>query len=96
LVARLFSEADSSETTWHARCRDDRLAGCNGIGYTAAFLKETMIGVNLGDRFAMKTRPRTSFVMKLKNRRCPKCGGAINSQRMRCKRCHESQGRPKK
>ncbi|MEN6366467.1 MAG: hypothetical protein ABFC88_06610 [Thermoguttaceae bacterium] len=44
----------------------------------------------------MGTRPRTSFVMKLKRRRCPKCGGQINSQRTRCKRCHELQGRPKK
>jgi hypothetical protein len=35
-------------------------------------------------------------VMKLKSRRCPKCGGAINSQKIRCKRCHEPQQRPKK
>jgi hypothetical protein len=44
----------------------------------------------------METRPRTTFVMKLKTRRCPKCGAKINSQRLRCKRCHETQRRPKK
>jgi hypothetical protein len=44
----------------------------------------------------MGIRPRTGHVMKLKNRRCPKCGCAINSQKTRCKRCHEKQGRPKK
>jgi hypothetical protein len=44
----------------------------------------------------MGIRPRTTHVMKLKNRRCPKCGGAINSQKTRCKRCHEAQPRPKK
>jgi hypothetical protein len=44
----------------------------------------------------MGTRPRTNHVLKLKSRRCPKCGGKINSQQTRCKRCHESQQRPKK
>jgi ribosomal protein L40E len=44
----------------------------------------------------MGMRPRTDHVMKLKSRRCPKCGGKINSQKTRCKRCHEAQGRPKK
>ena len=44
----------------------------------------------------MRTRPRTSFVLKLKARRCPKCGAKLNNQVTRCKRCHESQSRPKK
>jgi hypothetical protein len=44
----------------------------------------------------MGIRPRTDFVMKLKSRTCPKCGGKINSQKVRCKRCHEVQRRPKK
>jgi ribosomal protein S27AE len=44
----------------------------------------------------MGIRPRTDHVMKLKNRRCPKCGGVINSQKTRCKRCHQTQTRPKK
>ena len=39
----------------------------------------------------MQSRPRTKFVLKLKARRCPKCGGKINSQVTRCKRCHEVQ-----
>ncbi len=39
----------------------------------------------------MGIRPRTDHVMKLKSRRCPKCGGKINSQQTRCKRCHETQ-----
>jgi ribosomal protein L40E len=46
--------------------------------------------------FTMGIRPRTGHVMKLKARRCPKCGGKINSQQTRCKRCHETQRRPKK
>jgi hypothetical protein len=44
----------------------------------------------------MGIRPRTEHVMNVKSRRCPKCGGKINSQQVRCKRCHEPQGRPKK
>jgi uncharacterized OB-fold protein len=44
----------------------------------------------------MGTRPRTKFVLKLKSRRCPKCGGMLNNQKMRCKRCHQRQTRPKK
>ncbi len=44
----------------------------------------------------MGIRPRTGHVMNLKSRRCPKCGGKINSQQIRCKRCHEAQSRPKK
>jgi ribosomal protein L40E len=45
---------------------------------------------------AVQSRPRTKFVLQLKARRCPKCGGKINSQAIRCKRCHEPQKRPKK
>jgi len=44
----------------------------------------------------MGIRPKTSFTRKLKERRCPKCGSKINSQRVRCKRCHTAQGRPVK
>lgn len=41
-------------------------------------------------------RPRTKYVMKLKNRRCPKCGGMVNNQRKRCKRCSQVLTKPKK
>jgi ribosomal protein L40E len=44
----------------------------------------------------MGIRSRTRFVQQLKARRCPKCGGRINSQQVRCKRCHQQQQRPKK
>jgi hypothetical protein len=44
----------------------------------------------------MGIRPRTKFVMELKDRRCPRCGGKINNQKTRCKRCHTAQARPKK
>jgi predicted RNA-binding Zn-ribbon protein involved in translation (DUF1610 family) len=43
----------------------------------------------------MGTRPRTAFVMKLKARRCPKCGAALNEQIKRCKRCAALTPRPK-
>jgi ribosomal protein L40E len=33
--------------------------------------------------------------MELKGRRCPRCGGKINNQQVRCKRCHTAQSRPK-
>jgi ribosomal protein L40E len=52
--------------------------------------------VDLGEKLVMGIRPRTDHVMNLKSRRCPKCGGKINSQKTRCKRCHEVQSRPKK
>ncbi len=41
-------------------------------------------------------RPRTRFVMKLKNRCCPKCGAKLHPQKTRCKRCHATQKRPVK
>jgi hypothetical protein len=45
----------------------------------------------------MRTRPHSSFVQKLKARRCPKCGAKVNPQRKRCKRCSKVlSGRPKK
>jgi len=44
----------------------------------------------------MGTRPRTKFVHQLKNRRCAKCGALLNRQVTRCRRCHETAGRPKK
>jgi hypothetical protein len=44
----------------------------------------------------VNTRPRTKFVMQLKQRRCPKCGAKLNNQVNRCKRCHEAQKKPKK
>jgi hypothetical protein len=44
----------------------------------------------------VNTRPRTKFVMQLKERRCPKCGAKLNNQVKRCKRCHEVQKKPKK
>ncbi len=40
-------------------------------------------------------RPRTKFVLELRKRRCPKCGAKLNNQRVRCKRCHAAQSRPK-
>jgi ribosomal protein S27AE len=36
-------------------------------------------------------RPRTSFVIRLKNKRCPKCGKPINRKKLRCGRCHQVQ-----
>ncbi|MDO4558886.1 MAG: hypothetical protein Q4C47_07970 [Planctomycetia bacterium] len=42
------------------------------------------------------TRPLTRFTRALKKRRCPKCGGAVNSQRVRCKRCSSKVPRPVK
>lgn len=36
---------------------------------------------------AMSIRPRTARTMKLKKRRCPKCGCHLNPQRKRCKVC---------
>jgi len=46
---------------------------------------------------AMRTRPHSSFVQKLKTLRCSKCGGKLNPQRKRCKRCSKVQlSRPKK
>jgi uncharacterized OB-fold protein len=44
----------------------------------------------------MRSRPRTSFVKKLKARRCHKCGGKLNPQKVRCSRCHAQLSRPKK
>jgi len=44
----------------------------------------------------MKSRPRTSFVLKLKARRCPKCGAKVNNQVTRCKRCAGQLSKPRK
>ncbi len=44
----------------------------------------------------MKTRPRTKFTRALNSRRCPKCGGKVNNQKVRCKRCSQALTRPKK
>jgi hypothetical protein len=44
----------------------------------------------------MGKRPRTAFVKKMKARRCRKCGGKLNTQQVRCKRCSEKNSRPKK
>jgi hypothetical protein len=45
----------------------------------------------------MRTRPHSSFVQKLKARRCPKCGAKVNPQLKRCKRCaNVLTNRPKK
>jgi hypothetical protein len=44
----------------------------------------------------MGTRPRSAFVMKLKTRRCGKCGAALNEQAKHCKRCAAPTPRPKK
>lgn len=35
----------------------------------------------------MTLRPRTARTLKIKARRCPKCGCKLNSQRKRCKKC---------
>lgn len=43
----------------------------------------------------MGLRPRTKFVMELKQRRCGKCGAKLNRQLKRCPRCSARQGRPK-
>ena len=39
------------------------------------------------ETFAMTIRPRTARKMKLKARRCPKCGCKLNPLRKRCKKC---------
>jgi hypothetical protein len=44
----------------------------------------------------MSLRPRTKFVKKVKSRKCAKCGSLLGSQRVRCKRCSQPAGRPKK
>jgi reverse gyrase len=44
----------------------------------------------------MKTRPRTKFTRQVNSRRCPKCGGKVNNQRVRCKKCSQALTRPKK
>ncbi|RMF99552.1 MAG: 50S ribosomal protein L40e [Planctomycetota bacterium] len=44
----------------------------------------------------MRSRPRTAFKKALKERRCPKCGAKLNTQRTRCKRCAQVVPRPKK
>jgi len=44
----------------------------------------------------MKSRPRTKFVLQLKNRRCPKCGAKVNNQVKRCKRCAGMLSKPRK
>ena len=35
----------------------------------------------------VRTRPRTKLKLKRKSRRCPKCGGKLNTLQTRCKRC---------
>ena len=35
----------------------------------------------------VRTRPRTQLKLKRKSRRCTKCGGKLNTQEIRCKRC---------
>ncbi|MEX2176013.1 MAG: hypothetical protein WD872_16745 [Pirellulaceae bacterium] len=44
----------------------------------------------------MKTRPRTKFTNLTKSRRCPKCGGKLNNQVTRCKRCANAVSKPRK
>ena len=44
----------------------------------------------------MRTRPRSKFVKKLKNRRCGKCGAKMSLGRVRCKRCASVSSQPKK
>ncbi|MCR4411951.1 MAG: hypothetical protein NUV77_05935 [Thermoguttaceae bacterium] len=44
----------------------------------------------------MGIRPRTRFVKKLKAHRCPKCGAKLHPHVGRCRRCHQTQPRPKK
>ncbi|HEX4144603.1 MAG TPA: hypothetical protein VHY91_13945 [Pirellulales bacterium] len=44
----------------------------------------------------MRTRPHSSFVKQLRERRCGKCGAKLNPQRKRCKRCAAVPSRPKK
>jgi hypothetical protein len=45
----------------------------------------------------MRSRPRSTFVKKLKAMRCPKCGTKIAGRLVRCKRCSRViNTRPKK
>ena len=46
--------------------------------------------------FAMRTRPRSKFVKKLKARRCGSCGAKMNTLFVRCRRCSSLVARPKK
>jgi len=41
-------------------------------------------------------RPRSKFVLEVRDRRCPKCGAKINNQRVRCKKCSQELSRPAK
>ncbi len=44
----------------------------------------------------MGLRVRTKRAIKIRSRRCTKCGKALNRQRVRCTVCHKSQpGLPK-
>jgi ribosomal protein S27AE len=36
-------------------------------------------------------RPRTKRSLRLKSRRCPKCGKLLAARYKRCKRCHKVQ-----
>ncbi len=38
-----------------------------------------------------RTRPRTARKIKLKLRRCPKCGKLVARRFKRCRRCHAVQ-----
>ncbi len=44
----------------------------------------------------MGTRPRTNYVLKLKARRCSKCGAKLSRHQTRCVPCHALQAKPAK
>lgn len=44
----------------------------------------------------MGIRPRSEFMKALKLRRCSSCGGKLNNQVTRCKRCSTANAKPKK
>jgi predicted amidophosphoribosyltransferase len=47
-------------------------------------------------RIMVGIRPRSKFVLEVKDRHCPKCGAKINNQRVRCKKCSQELSRPAK
>ena len=73
-----------------------RVAGWNGFREKISGVFGTEVGHSEARQDFMRTRPRTKLVKARKARRCNKCGAKLNSQRIRCKRCANTQAIPGK